>query len=83
MTKFTEQGYGVVIGEYMVALNSEGKVKDNAIDFFTNFLNNCDMYGYAPVLWDCSTLFIRRDLGIFDEEVANFFKSRSFAAHLL
>lgn len=80
MTKFTEQGYGVVIGEYMVALNSEGKVKDNAIDFFTNFLNNCDMYGYAPVLWDCSTLFIRRDLGIFDEEVANFFKSRSFAA---
>ena len=59
MTKFTEQGYGVVIGEYMVALNSEGKVKDNAIDFFTNFLNNCDMYD-TPVLWDCSPIYKKR-----------------------
>lgn len=80
MTKFTDQGYGVVIGEYMVALNSNGSVKNNTIDFFTNLLNNCDMYGYVPMLWDCSSLFIRRELGFFDKAVAEFFKSRSYAS---
>jgi endoglucanase len=80
MTKFTEQGYGVVIGEYMVALNDDGSVKNNATDFFNNFLNNCDMYGYAPMLWDCSTLFKRTELSIFDKDVAELFKNRSFAA---
>ena len=80
MTKFTEQGYGVVIGEYMVALKEDGSVKNNTCDFFNNLLNNCDMYGYAPILWDCSNLFIRRDLGFFDDDVAELFKNRSAAA---
>lgn len=80
MTKFTDKGYGVVIGEYMVALNDDGSVKNNATDFFSNFLNNCDMYGYTPLLWDCSNLFIRKDLGFFDQDVAELFMNRSFAA---
>jgi endoglucanase len=80
MTKFTEQGYGVIIGEYMVALNADGSVKNNTTDFFNNLLNNCDMYGYVPMLWDCSSLFIRRELGFFDKDVAELFKNRSFAA---
>ena len=80
MTRFTEQGYGVVIGEYTVSLNGDGSVKNNACDFFNNFLNNCDLYGYVPMLWDCSNLFIRKDLGFFDKDVAEVFKSRSFAA---
>ncbi|HWT73425.1 MAG TPA: glycoside hydrolase family 5 protein [Mobilitalea sp.] len=80
MTKFTEKGYGVVIGEYAVALKDDGSVKDNTVDFFDNFLNNCDMYGYCPVLWDCSSLFIRKDLGFSDKAVADFFKNRSYAA---
>jgi endoglucanase len=80
MAKFTEQGYGVVIGEYAVALKDDGSVKDNTCDFFNNFLDNCDTYGYCPVLWDCSSLFIRTDLGFFDKDVADVFKSRSYAA---
>jgi endoglucanase len=80
MAKFTEQGYGVIIGEYMVALNEDGSVKNNTTDFFTNLLNNCDRYGYVPMLWDCSSLFIRRDLGFFDNDVAELFKNRSVAA---
>ena len=80
MTKFTDQGYGVVIGEYTVALNEDGSVKNNTIDFFNNFLNNCDRYGYVPMLWDCSSLFIRTDLGFFDKDIADLFKSRSLAA---
>jgi endoglucanase len=80
MKKFTDQGYGIVIGEYMVALNADGSVKNNTCDFFNNFLNNCDMYGYVPMLWDCSSLFIRKDLGFFDKDVAELFKNRSFTA---
>lgn len=80
LTKFTEQGYGVIIGEYAVALADDGSVKENTCDFFTNFLDNCDLYGYCPMLWDCSSLFIRRDLGFFDQEVAALFASRSYAA---
>lgn len=80
MTKFTKQGYGVVIGEYAVALNSDGSVKNNTVDFFNNFLNNCDLYGYVPMLWDCSSLFIRRNLGFKDEDVAKVFKERSLEA---
>ncbi|MHB8131376.1 MAG: glycoside hydrolase family 5 protein [Mobilitalea sp.] len=80
MTKFTEQGYGVIIGEYMVALNEDGSVKNNTSDFFNNLLNNCDRYGYVPMLWDCSSLFIRKDLGFFDKDIAELFKNRSLAA---
>lgn len=80
LAKFTEQGYGVVIGEYMVALNDDGTVKNNASDFFNNLLDNCDKYGYSPLLWDCSSLFIRKDLGFFDQNIADLFKNRSYAA---
>jgi endoglucanase len=80
MAKFTDQGYGIVIGEYTVWLKDDGTVKDNTCDFFNNFLNNCDKYGYCPMLWDCSNLFIRKDLGFFDKDVAAVFKNHSLAA---
>ena len=80
MTKFTEQGYGVVIGEYAVSLADDGSVKANTCDFFTNFLNNCDLYGYCPMLWDCSSLFVRTELGFFDKDVADLFAQRSYTA---
>lgn len=80
LKKFTDEGYGVVIGEYMVALNQDGSVKDNATDFFNNLLDNCDMYDYVPMLWDCSTLFTRSgDMTIFDKDVANVYKSHSLS----
>ena len=80
MSKFTEAGYGVVFGEYAVALNGDGSVKDNTCDFLNNFLNNCDLYNYCPLLWDCSSLFVRRSLSWLDQDVEALFKSRSYAA---
>lgn len=80
LTKFTEQGYGVVIGEYAVALNDDGSVKNNTSDFFDNFLNNCDMYGYSPLLWDCSNLFIRKNLGFSDTSVSEVYLNHSYSA---
>lgn len=80
MTKFTDAGYGVIIGEYAVALKEDGSVKNNTCDFINNFLNNCDIYGYCPMLWDCSSLFVRRNLSWLDPEVEELFKSRSYSA---
>ncbi|NLW89942.1 MAG: glycoside hydrolase family 5 protein [Clostridiaceae bacterium] len=79
MRKFSDQGIGIVIGEYMVALMSDGSVKENTVMFFENLLDNCDLYGFCPVLWDCSSLFIRKDPGFFDPGVADFFSQRSLS----
>lgn len=80
LSKFTEQGYGVVIGEYAVYPKEDGTPKDNTLDYFDNLLNNCDRYGYAPMLWDCSNFFIRKDLAFLDSKMADFFKNRSLSA---
>lgn len=80
MTKFTEQGYGIVIGEYSVIPASDGGMKDDTIEYFTNFLNNCDLYGYCPMLWDCSSLFIRKNLAFIDDELTDLFADRSYTA---
>ena len=64
MTKFTDAGYGVVIGEYGVAneaIAEDGAAPGGCMEYFTNFLANCDLYGYAPFLWDCSNYFVRNE----------------------
>ena len=77
MSHFTEQGYGVVVGEYMVSLDANWRVKENTADFTNNFLDNCDLYGYAPVLWDTNSLFHREEAAIFDQEMADLYARRS------
>lgn len=81
MTKFTDQGYGVVFGEYSVSLKDDNTVKNNTDNFFNNFLDNCDKYGYVPMLWDCSSFYIRRSLDIVDEGIKEVFQSRSLSAY--
>jgi endoglucanase len=80
MTKFTNAGYGVVVGEYGVSLKQDGSIKDNTIDYLGNVLNNCDVYGYCPVLWDCSSLFKRTIPGFMDKDIAELFGNHSLAA---
>ena len=80
MKKFTDQGYGVIIGEYAVLKNSDGSLKNNTCDFINNFLDNCDIYGYCPMLWDCSDFFLRKELKMMDEELAKLYLERSFSA---
>lgn len=76
MTKFTDQGYGVVIGEYGVLLETSG-LKENAADYTQNFLNNCDLYGYCPVLWDCSNLYDRQSCSIIDMGMGRLYTKHS------
>jgi len=83
LKKFTDMGYGMVLGEWGV-LDNEGP---DRLEFFTNFLNNCDLYGYAPILWD--TGYTPRHGGLFDRnethtvpapEILELFQSRDAAA---
>ncbi len=79
MTKYSDQGYGIIIGEYAV-LSNGGVPKNDTDKFYTNFLNNCDLYNYCPMLWDCSDLYKRTMCSMGDETLAQLFSGRSFSA---
>ena len=83
LQKFTDMGVGVVMGEWGV-LDNEG---EDRLTFFTNFLDNCDKYGYVPVLWDTGytpehgNLFDRNDTHtVVAPEILALFQSRDVAA---
>ena len=78
LSKFSEQGYGVVIGEYAVML-SNGGIKESAQVFYDNLLDNCDLYDFCPVLWDCSSFYKRRADKFSDEGIAKMFDERRYA----
>jgi endoglucanase len=80
VTKFPKAGYAVVVGECAVSLKQDGSIKNNTVDFLTNVLDNCDLYGYCPMLWDCSSLFKRASLSCLDKDAAKLFVGRSLAA---
>ena len=77
MSKFTAQGYGVVIGEYGALPGSDGIQKPNAVAYHQAFLDCCDALDFASCLWDTSGFYIRRELKIMDEDMAALYRSRS------
>lgn len=79
MTQFTDQGYGVVFGEYAVLTKDDGSLKNNTYEFTKNFLDNCDLYGFVPMLWDTNAFFKRDTLKIEDEGLSNLFFDRRLA----
>ncbi len=78
LSKFSEQGYGIVIGEYAV-LSDNGVSKKDTDIFYMNLLDNCDLYDCCPVLWDCSQLYKRRSLKMNDEVLAEIFDTRRYS----
>ena len=80
MSKFTAQGYGVVIGEYGALPGSDGVMKANAAAYHKAFLDCCDALDFTSCLWDCSGFFIRRELKIKDEEIASVYAGRNAAS---
>lgn len=83
LTKFTEQGYGVIIGEYGVLTDGRSTPKPDTDIYYTNFLNNCDLYNYCPLLWDCNGIFKRVEGEIKDATLAKMYKDRRFAAEAM
>ena len=75
MQKFTEQGVGVVIGEYGVLYSTE--VQENTDLYHQCFLDLCDLYNYTSCLWDCSAFFNRRTLTMVNDDLARLYKKRN------
>jgi endoglucanase len=48
--------------------------------YVANLLDNCDLYGYCPVLWDCNNLYSRTDGKIIYEDMAALYQEHSYAA---
>lgn len=80
MTKFTEQGYGVIIGEYGVIAKSDGTFKDGITAYTQNLLDNCDLYNFVPMLWDTGSFFVRSELKFADDDLLALYTSRNYAA---
>ncbi len=80
MSKFTEAGYGVIIGECGVLnTNNCTELLPNALQYHENLLANCDLYNYCPVLWDTSCFFNRNTLKCVDPDLATLYRKNSFA----
>lgn len=81
LTQFTRQGVGVVIGEYgVVAAAKDGGMRADTVKYTRNFLNNCDFYGFCPVLWDCNFLYQRNECAMLNEEIDGLFQAHSLTA---
>jgi endoglucanase len=82
LTKFTDMGYGIVMGEWGVLDN----VGPDRLSFFTNFLDNAELHGFATMLWD--TGWTEQHGGLFDRnysktivapEILELFRTRTHA----
>lgn len=80
LEKFSNQGYGVIIGEYAVLMEGASEPVDNTDIFIENLLNLCDMYGYVPVLWDCDCLYSKKNCDMIDATIAGIFTEHSYEA---
>ena len=75
MTKFTEAGYGVVIGEYGALPCSDG-LKDNTLAYHTAFLDACTKYNLTNCLGDCSGLYKRVSQTFADDDILAMYQEK-------
>lgn len=75
MTKFTEAGYGVVIGEYGALPGNDG-LKDNTLAYHTAFLDACTKYDLTNCLWDCSGLYKRVSQTFADDDILAMYQEK-------
>lgn len=78
MTKFTDAGYGVIIGEWGVLIEGKTELKANTLEYYEYFLDNCDYYGYAPMLWDAWSIFNRTEGKIQYDDIASIINVHSY-----
>ncbi len=86
-SKFTDNGYGVVIGEFGVVtgdnhdFTSAGKDQQSVYNYYETVLNAAlDMDGICPIAWDDSDsgsimLFSRKNLSWWDSTIESIFRN--------
>ena len=88
MSDFVSNGYGVIIGEYMVPPQKDNSIKKGHTNWLNNFLDNCDLYDYCPMLWDTGGKASERYYGMYDrtlckiynDEIAKIYQERNYAS---
>ncbi len=83
MTKFTDQGYGIIIGEYgalPVYLNSTktSLALENSDVYTAYLLDLCEIYNYIPVLWATNDSYNKNTLKMLTDELAFVFSEHRY-----
>ncbi len=78
LSVYTEQGYGIIIGECGVLPTSNREMKPNWQLWYENFYANCDIYGYVPLLWDTGNMLDKNTHTWIDEGVKSFLLENSY-----
>lgn len=81
MSKFTEAGYGVIIGEYGALpawVSNTSYEIPNTIEYTDFFLNVCDVNNFCPVLWSTGNSFDKTTLTMISPEQTELFTSRCY-----
>lgn len=87
MKKFTDAGYGVIIGEYGALpiydkATHSSVLKQNTYEYTENFLDVCDYLGLCPVLWSCNDFYLRKAGTMIDERMLEIYTSRCYAEEI-
>lgn len=83
MSKFTDAGYGVIIGEYGALpafIDGKSYEIENTAEYTDYLLDICDIHNFCPILWDTGGLFDRSTYTLSSTEVTEVFQSHSYAA---
>lgn len=82
MKKFTDAGYGVIIGEYGALpawINNQSYEIPNTIEYTDFFLDVCDVNNFCPVLWSTGDSYNKSTLNMISDEMTELFTSRCYA----
>lgn len=84
LSKFTDKGIGVIIGEWgplPVYEKDTGSshIVDNTETYMSYFLDICDKSSLCPVLWSTNNFYNKKTLNMITDGVRNIFTSRGYA----
>lgn len=84
MKKFTDAGYGVIIGEYGAlpvydSATGTSTAKQNTTEFTKHLLDLCDIYNYCPLLWSTNDSYKKATQTMLIESLTELFTSRCYA----
>lgn len=81
MTKYTDQGYGIIIGEYgALPVYNAGMntMQPNTEEYTKYFLGWCDIYNYVPLLWTTNSTYRKDTCTMLEPCLTELYTSRCY-----